>query len=145
MKNALLRLHGYLKMLEWGEKMDFPSIVEYAKNGSDMPKISSQSEQLAYSTITEILGSWKLGLVTSHCALEEKKRAERLFEEAKLEEKRRREILRAYQQNLIKVEHQIHIVNHMIQIKDSDKDAIIRELISIVEELTGTRIKIREE
>ena len=131
-------------MLEWGEKMDFPSIVEYAKNGSAMPKISSQSEQLAYTTITEILGSWKLGLVTSHRALEEKKRAERLFEEAKLEEKRRREMLRTYQQNLVKVEHQIHTVNHIIQTKDPDKDAIIRELVSIVEELTGTRIKICE-
>lgn len=123
--------------------MDFPSIVEYAKNGSAMPKISSQSEQLAYTTIIGILGNWKLGLVTNHRALEEKERAERLFDEAKLEEKRRREILKTYQQNLVKVEHQIHTVNHMIQTKNSDKDAIIRELISIVEELTGTRIKIR--
>lgn len=130
-------------MLEWGEKMDFSSIVEYAKNGSAMPKISSQSEQLAYTTIIGILGNWKLGLVTNHRALEEKERAERLFDEAKLEEKRRREILKTYQQNLVKVEHQIHTVNHMIQTKNSDKDAIIRELISIVEELTGTRIKIR--
>ena len=125
--------------------MDFPSIVEYAKNGSTMPKISSQSELLAYTTIIGILGNWKLGLVTNHRALEEKERAERLFEEAKLEEKRRREILKTYQQNLLKVECQIHTVNHIIQTKDPDKDAIIRELVSIVEELTGTRIKIREE
>ncbi len=124
--------------------MDFLSIVEYAKNGSDMPKISSQSELLAYTTIIGILGNWKLGLVTNHRALEEKERAERLFDEAKLEEKRRREILKTYQQNLVKVEHQIHTVNHIIQTKDPDKDAIIRELVSIVEELTGTRIKICE-
>ena len=63
--------------------MDFISIVEYAKNGSTMPKISSQSEQLAYTTITGILGNWKLGLVTNRRALEEKERAERLFEDAK--------------------------------------------------------------
>ena len=109
-----------------------------------MPKISSQSELLAYTTIIGILGNWKLGLVTNHRALEEKERAERLFDEAKLEEKRRREILKTYQQNLVKVEHQIHTVNHIIQTKDPDKDAIIRELVSIVEELTGTRIKICE-
>ena len=59
--------------------MDFISIVEYAKNGSTMPKISSQSEQLAYTTITGILGNWKLGLVTNRRALEEKERAERLL------------------------------------------------------------------
>lgn len=132
-------------MLEWGEKMDFPSIVEYAKNGSDMPKISSQSEQLAYTTIIGILGNWKLGLVTNHRALEEKERAERLFIDAKREEEFRRKVLRTYQQNLLKVECQIHTVNHIIQTKDPDKDAIIRELVSIVEELTRARIKIREE
>ena len=125
--------------------MDFISIVEYAKNGSTMPKISSQSEQLAYTTVMGILGNWKLGLVTSHRALEEKKRAETLFEEAKREEERRREILKNYQQNLMRVECQIHTVNHIMQTKSPDKDAVIRGLVDIVEELTGTRIKIGEE
>lgn len=65
--------------------------------------------------------------------------------DAKREEEFRRKVLRTYQQNLLKVECQIHTVNHIIQTKDPGKDAIIRELVSIVEELTGTRIKIREE
>ena len=125
--------------------MDFISIVEYAKNGSTMPKISSQSEQLAYTTITGILGNWKLGLVTNHRALEEKERAERLFEEAKREEEFRRKILRDYQRNLLRVEEQIHTINHMIQTENPDKDAIIRELVDIVDKLTGTKIKMKRE
>ena len=125
--------------------MDFLSIVEYAKNGSTMPKISSQSEQLAYATVSMILGNWKLGVVTSHRALEEKERAERLFEEAKREEEFRRKILRDYQRNLLRVEEQIHTINHMIQTENPDKDAIIRELVDIVDKLTGTKIKMKRE
>lgn len=125
--------------------MDFISIVEYAKNGSTMPKISSQSEQLAYATVSMILGNWKLGVVTSHRALEEKERAERLFEEAKREEEFRRKILRDYQRNLLRVEEQIHTINHMIQTENPDKDAIIRELVDIVDKLTGTKIKMKRE
>lgn len=53
--------------------MDFISIVEYAKNGSTMPKTSSQSEQLAYTTITGILGNWKLGLITNTARWRKKK------------------------------------------------------------------------
>lgn len=67
--------------------MDFLSIVEYAKNGSTMPKISSQSEQLAYTTIAGILGNWKLGLVTNHRALEEKRKGRTPFYRCKTRRK----------------------------------------------------------
>lgn len=119
--------------------MDFLSIVEYAKNGLTMPKISSQSEQLAYATISMILGNWKMGLVTSHRALEEKERAERLFEEAKREENRRFKIYQTYNQNMVRAGELICAARKEYHSPNADKDKVIALLTEAVERMGGLK------
>ena len=119
--------------------MDFISIVEYAKNGSTMPKISSQSEQLAYTTITGILGNWKLGLVTNRRALEEKERAERLFEDAKREENQRFKIYQIYNQNMIRAGELICAARKENHSPNADKDKVIALLMEAVERMGGLK------
>ena len=119
--------------------MDFLSIVEYAKNGSTMPKISSQSEQLAYATVSMILGNWKLGVVTSHRALEEKERAERLFTDAKREESQRFKIYQIYNRNMIRAGELICEARKENHSPNADKDKVIALLMEAVERMGGIK------
>lgn len=119
--------------------MDFLSIVEYAKNGSTMPKISSQSEQLAYTTIAGILGNWKLGLVTNHRALEEKERAERLFTDAKREENQRFKIYQIYNRNMVRAGELICAARKENHSPNADKDKVIALLMEAVERMGGLK------
>lgn len=119
--------------------MDFLSIVECVKNGSTMPKNSTQSEQMAYITIAGILQNWKLGLVTSHRALEEKERAKRLFEDAKREEKQRFKIYQIYNQNMIRAGELICAARKENKSPNADKDKVIALLMEAVERMGGLK------
>lgn len=119
--------------------MDFLSIVECVKNGSTMPKNSTQSEQMAYITIAGILQNWKLGLVTSHRALEEKERAKRLFEDAKREEKQRFKIYQIYNQNMIRAGELICAARKENHSSNADKDKVIALLMEAVERMGGLK------
>lgn len=104
-----------------------------------MPKNSTQSEQMAYITIAGILQNWKLGLVTSHRALEEKERAKRLFEDAKREEKQRFKIYQIYNQNMIRAGELICAARKENHSPNADKDKVIALLMEAVERMGGLK------
>lgn len=82
--------------------MEFTQIVEYAKNGLTMPKISSQSEQLAYLTVTCVLDGFRNRTINGDQAKNQKEQAEQLFILAKQEEAARRSVWKNQQENLRK-------------------------------------------
>lgn len=82
--------------------MEFSEIVEYAKNGLTMPKISSQSEQLAYLTVTCVLDGFRNRTINGTQAKKQKEQAEQLFAAARQEEAARRSAWKNQQENLRK-------------------------------------------
>lgn len=121
--------------------MEFSDIVEYAKNGLDMPKISSQSEHLAYLTVICILDEFRNRTINGTQAKNQKDKAEQLFNDARKQEANRLMVYRTYQQNTLKVEEIMHEINKELSRQEADKDKIIDLSLRALEVLTGIKIK----
>lgn len=121
--------------------MEFSDIVEYAKNGLDMPKISSQSEHLAYLTVICILEAFRNRTINGAQAKNQKEKAEQLFHDARKQEADRLMVYRAYQQNTLKVEELLHEINKELGKQEADKDKIIDLSLHALEVLTGVKFK----
>lgn len=120
--------------------MEFSDIVEYAKNGLDMPKISSQSEHLAYLTVICILDEFRNRTINGSQAKNQKDKAEQLFLAAKKEEANRLMLYQTYQQNILKVEEILHEINKELSKQEADKDKIIDLSLRALEVLTNTKL-----
>ena len=121
--------------------MEFSEIVEYAKSGLELPKISSQSEHLAYLTVICILDEFRNRTINGAQAKNQKEKAEQLFLAAKKEEADRLMVYRAYQQNTLKVEELLHEINKEFSNQEADKDKIIDLSLRALEVLTGVKFK----
>lgn len=121
--------------------MEFSDIVEYAKNGLDMPKISSQSEHLAYLTVICILEEFRNRTINGAQAKNQKEKAEQLFHDARKQEADRLMVYRTYQQNTLKVEELLHEINKELSKQEADKDKIIDLSLHALEVLTGVKFK----
>lgn len=120
--------------------MEFSDIVEYAKNGLDMPKISSQSEHLAYLTVICILDEFRNRTINGTQAKNQKDKAEQLFNDARKQEANRLTVYRTYQQNILKVEEILHEINKELSKQEADKDKIIDLSLRALEVLTNTKL-----
>lgn len=120
--------------------MEFSDIVEYAKNGLDMPKISSQSEHLAYLTVICILDEFRNRTINGTQAKNQKDKAEQLFNDARKQEADRLMVYRTYQQNTLKVEEILHEINKELSKQEADKDKIIDLSLRALEVLTNTKL-----
>ena len=120
--------------------MEFSDIVEYAKNGLDMPKISSQSEHLAYLTVICILDEFRNRTINGAQAKNQKEKAEQLFHDARKQEADRLTVYRTYQQNTLKVEDLLHEINKELRNQEADKDKIIDLSLRALEVLTNTKL-----
>lgn len=121
--------------------MEFSDIVEYAKNGLDMPKISSQSEHLAYLTVICILDEFRNRTINGTQAKNQKEKAEQLFHDAREQETDRLTVYRAYQQNTLKVEELLHEINKELRNQEADKGRVIDLSLHALEVLTGVKFK----
>ncbi|MBS5138537.1 MAG: hypothetical protein KHY90_09195 [Clostridium sp.] len=125
--------------------MEFSEIVEYAKSGLELPKISSQSEHLAYLTVICILEAFRNRTINGAQAKNQKEKAEQLFHDARKQEADRLMVYQTYQQNILKVEEILHEINKEFSNQEADKDKIIDLSLRALEELTGTKfLKVRE-
>lgn len=120
--------------------MEFSDIVEYAKNGLDMPKISSQPEHLAYLTVICILDEFRNRTINGSQAKNQKDKAEQLFNDARKQEADRLTVYRTYQQNTLKVEDLLHEINKELRNQEADKDKIIDLSLRALEVLTNTKL-----
>lgn len=120
--------------------MEFSDIVEYAKNGLDMPKISSQSEHLAYLTVICILDEFRNRTINGTQAKNQKDKAEQLFNDARKQEANRLTVYRTYQQNTLKAEGILHEINKELGKQEADKDKIIDLSLCALEVLTNTKL-----
>ena len=120
--------------------MEFSDIVEYAKNGLDMPKISSQSEHLAYLTVICILDEFRNRTINGTQAKNQKDKAEQLFNDARKQEADRLMVYRTYQQNTLNVEEILHEINKELGKQEADKDKIIDLSLRALEVLTNTKL-----
>lgn len=121
--------------------MEFSEIVEYAKNGLDMPKISSQSEHLAYLTVICILEAFRNRTINGTQAKNQKEKAEQLFYDARKQEADRLMVYRIYQQNTLKVEELLHEINKELRNQEADKDRALDLSLHALEVLTGVKFK----
>lgn len=121
--------------------MEFSDIVEYAKNGLDMPKISSQSEHLAYLTVICILDEFRNRTINGSQAKNQKDKAEQLFNDARKQEADRLMVYRTYQQNTLKVEEILHEINKELSKQEADKGKVIDLSLYALEVLTGVKFK----
>lgn len=121
--------------------MEFSDIVEYAKNGLDMPKISSQSEHLAYLTVICILEAFRNRTINGAQAKNQKEKAEQLFHDARKQEADRLMVYRTYQQNTLKVEEILHEINKELSKQEADKGKVIDLSLYALEVLTGVKFK----
>ena len=121
--------------------MEFSDIVEYAKNGLELPKISSQSEHLAYLTVICILDEFRNRTINGAQAKNQKEKAEQLFHDARKQEADRLMVYRTYQQNTLKVEELLHEINKELGKQEADKDKIIDLSLRALEVLTGVKFK----
>lgn len=121
--------------------MEFSEIVEYAKSGLELPKISSQSEHLAYLTVICILEAFRNRTINGTQAKNQKEKAEQLFHDARKKEADRLMVYRAYQQNTLKVEELLHEINKEFSNQEADKDKIIDLSLRALEVLTGVKFK----
>lgn len=121
--------------------MEFSEIVEYAKNGLDMPKISSQSEHLAYLTVICILEAFRNRTINGAQAKNQKEKAEQLFHDARKQEADRLMVYRAYQQNTLKVEELLHEINKELRNQEADKGKLLVFCLRALEVLTGVKFK----
>lgn len=125
--------------------MEFSEIVEYAKSGLELPKISSQSEHLAYLTVICILEAFRNRTINGAQAKNQKEKAEQLFHDARKQEADRLMVYRAYQQNTLKVEELLHEINKEFSNQEADKGKLLVFCLRALEELTGTKfLKVRE-
>lgn len=121
--------------------MEFSEIVEYAKSGLDMPKISSQSEHLAYLTVICILDEFRNRTINGSQAKNQKDKAEQLFNDARKQEADRLMVYRTYQQNTLKVEEILHEINKELSKQEADKGKVIDLSLYALEVLTGVKFK----
>lgn len=121
--------------------MEFSDIVEYAKSGLELPKISSQSEHLAYLTVICILDGFRNRTINGAQAKKQKEKAEQLFLAAKKEEADRLMVYRAYQQNTLKVEELLHEINKELRNQEADKGKLLVFCLRALEVLTGVKFK----
>lgn len=121
--------------------MEFSEIVEYAKSGLDIPKISSQSEHLAYLTVICILEAFRNRTINGAQAKNQKEKAEQFFHDARKQEADRLMVYRTYQQNTLKVEKILHEINKELGKQEADKDKIIDLSLCALEVLTGVKFK----
>lgn len=121
--------------------MEFSEIVEYAKSGLELPKISSQSEHLAYLTVICILEAFRNRTINGAQAKNQKEKAEQLFHDARKQEADRLTVYRTYQQNTLKVEKILHEINKELGKQEADKDKIIDLSLCALEVLTGVKFK----
>lgn len=121
--------------------MEFSEIVEYAKSGLELPKISSQSEHLAYLTVICILEEFRNRTINGTQAKNQKEKAEQLFHDARKQEADRLTVYRTYQQNTLKVEKILHEINKELGKQEADKDKIIDLSLCALEVLTGVKFK----
>lgn len=91
------------------------------------------------------MGNWKLGLVTNRRALEEKERAERLFEDAKREENQRFKIYQIYNRNMVRAGELICAARKENHSPNADKDKVIALLMEAVERMGGLKEEICSE
>lgn len=120
--------------------MEFSEIVEYAKSGLELPKISSQSEHLAYLTVICILEAFRNRTINGSQAKNQKDKAEQLFHDAREQETDRLTVYRAYQQNTLKVEEILHEINKEFSNQEADKDKIIDLSLRALEVLTNIKL-----
>ena len=120
--------------------MEFSEIVEYAKSGLELPKISSQSEHLAYLTVICILDEFRNRTINGSQAKNQKDKAEQLFNDARKQEADRLTVYRTYQQNTLKVEEIMHEINKELSRQEADKDKIIDLSLRALEVLTNTKL-----
>lgn len=106
-----------------------------------MPKISSQSEHLAYLTVICILEAFRNRTINGAQAKNQKEKAEQLFHDARKQEADRLMVYRAYQQNTLKVEELLHEINKELGKQEADKDKIIDLSLHALEVLTGVKFK----
>lgn len=121
--------------------MEFSEIVEYAKSGLELPKISSQSEHLAYLTVICILEAFRNRTINGAQAKNQKEKAEQLFHDARKQEADRLMVYQTYQQNILKVEEILHEINKEFSNQEADKDKIIDLSLRALEVLTGVKFK----
>lgn len=120
--------------------MEFSEIVEYAKSGLKLPKISSQSEHLAYLTVICILEEFRNRTINGAQAKNQKEKAEQLFNDARKQEADRLMVYQTYQQNILKVEEILHEINKELGKQEADKDKIIDLSLRALEVLTNTKL-----
>ena len=120
--------------------MEFSEIVEYVKSGLELPKISSQSEHLAYLTVICILEAFRNRTINGAQAKNQKEKAEQLFHDARKQEADRLMVYRIYQQNTLKVEKIMHEINKELSRQEADKDKIIDLSLRALEVLTNTKL-----
>lgn len=120
--------------------MEFSEIVEYAKSGLELPKISSQSEHLAYLTVICILEAFRNRTINGAQAKNQKEKAEQLFHDARKQEADRLMVYRTYQQNTLKVEELLHEINKELGKQEADNDKIIALSLRALEVLTNTNL-----
>lgn len=121
--------------------MEFSEIVEYAKSGLELPKISSQSEHLAYLTVICILEAFRNRTINGAQAKNQKEKAEQLFHDARKKEADRLMVYRAYQQNTLKVEELLHEINKELRNQEADKGKLLVFCLRALEVLTGVKFK----
>ena len=120
--------------------MEFSEIVEYAKSGLELPKISSQSEHLAYLTVICILEAFRNRTINGTQAKNQKEKAEQLFHDARKQEADRLMVYQTYQQNILKVEEILHEINKEFSNQEADKDKIIDLSLRALEVLTNIKL-----
>ncbi len=120
--------------------MEFSEIVEYAKSGLELPKISSQSEHLAYLTVICILEAFRNRTINGAQAKNQKEKAEQLFHDARKQEADRLMVYQTYQQNILKVEEILHEINKEFSNQEADKDKIIDLSLRALEVLTNIKL-----
>lgn len=120
--------------------MEFSEIVEYVKSGLELPKISSQSEHLAYLTVICILEAFRNRTINGAQAKNQKEKAEQLFHDARKQEADRLMVYQTYQQNILKVEEILHEINKEFSNQEADKDKIIDLSLRALEVLTNIKL-----
>lgn len=121
--------------------MEFSEIVEYAKSGLELAKISSQSEHLAYLMVICILEAFGNRTINGAQAKNQKEKAEQLFHDARKQEADRLMVYRIYQQNTLKVEELLHEINKELRNQEADKGRVIDLSLHALEVLTGVKFK----
>lgn len=121
--------------------MEFSEIVEYVKSGLELPKISSQSEHLAYLTVICILEAFRNRTINGAQAKNQKEKAEQLFHDARKQEADRLMVYQTYQQNILKVEEILHEINKELRNQEADKGKLLVFCLRALEVLTGVKFK----